>query len=96
MKEIKAKSAKKFKLRFFLSEYEPAFFMKEVDHAELVIPRIGEAVYLPPKTYDPNDLWSDGHKYRVTDVEYPDLAEDVAQQDIDITVRDVTREEMGD
>ena len=96
MKKIEAKSVKDFKLRFFTNEYAPAFFQKEVNSAELVIPRIGEAVWLPPEVSYPNDPWDDGHKFRVLDVEYPyynDLSKPML---IDITVRDVNREEVDD
>ena len=41
MKKIEAKSVKDFKVRFFTNEYAPAFFQKEINAAELVIPRVG-------------------------------------------------------
>lgn len=96
MKKIKAKSVKDFKVRFFTHEYAPAFFQKEINAAELVIPRVGEAVWLPPEGSDSNDIWDDGHKFRVLDVEYPyynDLSKPML---IDIMVRDVNREEVDD
>ena len=71
MKKIEAKSVKDFKLRFFTNEYASAFFQKEINAAELVIPRIGEAVWLPPDGSDPTDPWDDSHKFRVLDGEYP-------------------------
>lgn len=94
MKKIEAKSVKDFKLRFFTNEYTPAFFQKEVNSAELVIPRIGEAVWLPPEDPDPNDPWDDDHKFRVLDVEYPYYNGLSKPMFIDITVRDVNREEV--
>lgn len=96
MKKIKAKSVNDFKVRFFTHEYAPAFFQKEINAAELVIPRVGEAVWLPPEGYDPNDIWNDGHKFRVLDVEYPYYNELSKPMLIDITVRDVNREEVND
>lgn len=102
MKKIEAKSVKDFNLRFFTNEYAPAFFQKEVNAAELVIPRIGEAVWLPPDgsdfndPCDPNDPWDDGHKFRVLDVEYPYYNDTTKPMFIDITVRDVNREEVDD
>lgn len=96
MKKIKAKSTKDFKLRFFTHECRPAFFQIETSHALLTIPRIGEAVWLPPEGSDSNDIWDDGHKFRVLDVEYPyynDLSKPML---IDIMVRDVNREEVDD
>ena len=96
MKEINAKSAKKFCLRFFLHECDSAFFTKEMNHVELTIPRIGEAVWLPPKYDDPNDPFNDSHKYRVTDVEYPSVSDDVETQLIDIMVKDATAQEVVD
>lgn len=94
MKKIKTKSTKDFKLRFFTHECLPAFFQKEMSRAELVIPRIGEAVWLPPKSYDGNDPYADNHKFRVLDVEY--LYDDDPSRPmlIDITVRDVNDEEV--
>lgn len=100
MKKIEAKSVKDFKLRFFTNEYESAFFQKEVNAAELVIPRIGEAVWLPPdgsdfnNPWNPNDPWDDGHKFRVLDVEYPYYNDTRKPMFIDIMVRDVNREEV--
>ena len=94
MKKIKAKSVKDFKLRFFTNEYEPAFFQKEINAAELVIPRIGEAVWLPPEGSDFNDPWADGHKFRVLDVEYPYYNNLIKPMFINIMVRDVNREEV--
>ena len=96
MERIKAKSVKDFKLRFFTNEYAPAFFQKEINAAELVIPRVGEAVWLPPEDSDPNDPWHDGHKFRVLDVEYPYYNDTKKPMFIDITVRDVNREEVDD
>ena len=96
MKKIKAKSVKDFKLRFFTNEYVPAFFQKEVNAAELVIPRIGEAVWLPPDGSDSNDPWDDCHKFRVLDVEYPYYNDTKKPMFIDITVRDLNREEVDD
>ena len=94
MKKIEVKSVKNFKLRFFTNEYEPAFFQKEINAAELVIPRIGEAVWLPPEVSNPNDPWDDGHKFRVLDVEYPYYNNLIKPMFINIMVRDVTREEV--
>ena len=94
MKKIEAKSVKHFTLRFFTNEYAPAFFQKEVNDAELVIPRIGEAVWLPPEVSDPNDPWDDGHKFRVLDVEYPYYNNLIKPMFINIMVRDVNREEV--
>ena len=96
MKKIEAKSVKDFKLRFFTNEYASAFFQKEINSAELVIPRIGEAVWLPPEGSDPNDPWDDGHKFRVLDVEYPYYNDPRKPMFIDIMVRDVNREEVED
>ena len=96
MKKIEAKSVKDFKLRFFTSEYTPAFFQKEVNAAELVIPRIGEAVWLPPEVSNPNDPWDDGHKFRVLDVEYLYYNDPRKPMFIDIMVRDVNQEEVED
>ena len=94
MKKIKAKSVKDFKVRFFTNEYAPAFFEKEINAAELIIPRIGEAVWLPPEDSDSNDPWGDGHKFRVLDVEYPYYNDTRKPMFIDIMVRDVNREEV--
>ena len=94
MKKIEAKSVKDFKVRFFTNENTPAFFQKEVNAAELVIPRIGEAVWLPPDGSDPHDPWDDGHKFRVLDVEYLYYNDTRKPMFIDITVRDVNREEV--
>ena len=91
MKKIKAKSVKDFKVRFFTNEYAPAFFQKEINAAELVIPRVGEAVWLPPEDSDP---WDDGHKFRVLDVEYPYYNDTRKPMFIDIVVRDVNQEEV--
>lgn len=94
MKKIKAKSVKDFKLRFFTHECRPAFFQIETSHALLTIPRIGEAVWLPPESYDGNDPYADNHKFRVLDVEYPyydDLSKPIL---IDIIVHDVNNEEV--
>lgn len=96
MKKIKAKSVKDFKVRFFTNEYKPAFFQKEINSAELIVPRIGEAVWLPPDGSDSNDPWDDGHKFRVLDVEYPYYNDTKKPMFIDITVRDVNREEVDD
>lgn len=96
MKKIKAKSVNDFKVRFFTHEYAPAFFQKEINAAELVIPRVGEAVWLPPEGSDPNDIWDDGHKFRVLDVEYPYYNDSSKPMFIDIMVRDVNREEVND
>lgn len=96
MKKIKAKSVKDFKVRFFTNEYAPAFFQKEINAAELVIPRVGEAVWLPPDGSDSNDPLDDVHKFRVLDVEYPYYNETTKPMFIDITVRDVNREEVDD
>ena len=96
MKKIEAKSVKDFKLRFFTNEYASAFFQKEINSAELVIPRIGEAVWLPPEVSDPNDPWDDCHKFRVLDVEYPYYNDPRSPMFIDITVRDVNRGEVED
>ena len=100
MKKIEAKSVKDFKLRFFTNEYASAFFQKEINAAELVIPRIGEAVWLPPEgsdfndPWDSNDPWADGHKFRVLDAEYLYYNDPRSPMFIDITVRDVNREEV--
>lgn len=96
MKKIKAKSVNDFKVRFFTHEYAPAFFQKEMNAAELVIPRVGEAIWLPPEGSDPNDIWGDGHKFRVLDVEYPYYNDLSKPMFIDIMVRDVNREEVDD
>ena len=96
MKKIKAKSVKDFNVRFFTNECAPAFFQKEINSAELIIPRIGEAVWLPPDGSDSNDQWDDGHKFRVLDVEYPYYNDTRKPMFIDITVRDVNREEVDD
>lgn len=94
MKKIKAKSVNDFKVRFFTNECAPAFFQKEINAAELVIPRIGEAVWLPPDGSDSNDPWDDGHKFCVLDVEYPYYNDTTKPMFIDIMVRDVNREEV--
>lgn len=94
MKKIKAKSVNDFKVRFFTNEYAPAFFQKEINAAELVIPRVGEAVWLPPEDSDPNDPGDDVHKFRVLDVEYSYYNDTTKPMFIDITVRDVNREEV--
>lgn len=94
MKKIKTKSVKNFKLRFFTYEFAPSFFEKEMSRAELVIPRIGEAVWLPPKSYNPNDQYTDDHKFRVLDVEYPYYDDSSKPMFIDIMVRDVNNEEV--
>lgn len=94
MKEVKAKSVKDFKLRFFTNEYAPAFFQKEMSCATLGIPRIGEAVWLPLESYDPNDQWVDIHKFRVLDVEYSYYGDLSKPMFVDIMVRDVNREEV--
>lgn len=96
MKKIKAKSVNDFKVRFFTHEYAPVFFQKEINAAELVIPRVGEAVWLPPEGSDSNDIWDDGHKFRVLDVEYPYYNDLSKPMFIDIMVRDVNREEVDD
>lgn len=96
MKKIKAKSVKDFNVRFFTNECAPAFFQKEINSAELVIPRVGEAVWLPPEGSDPNDICDDDHKFRVLDVEYPYYNDLSKPMFIDIMVRDVNREEVDD
>ena len=96
MKKIEAKSVNDFKVRFFTNEYAPAFFQKEINAAKLVIPRVGEAVWLPPEDSDPNDPWDDCHKFRVLDVEYLYYNDTRKPMFIDIMVRDVNREEVDD
>lgn len=94
MKKVEAKSVKNFKVRFFTHEYASSFFQKEMSHAELVVPRIGEAVWLPPESYDPNDQYADSHKFRVLDIEYPYYDDSSKPMFIDIMVRDVNNEEV--
>ena len=96
MKKIEDKSVKDFTLRFFTNECAPAFFQKEINAAELVISRVGGSVWLPPEVSDANDPWDDGHKFRVLDVEYPYYNDTRKPMFIDITVRDVNREEVDD